>query len=216
METHPNTHFYDRISRHYDEIAHASERKATEEGWRLLAVQAGEQVLEIGFGTGHSLVEFAERVGAKGHVTGVDVSSGMRDVAAERLAERSLTERVTLDLAAVPPLAYEAGSFHAVFLSFTLELFPVAQIPEVLAEVQRVLKPGGRLGVVCMEEPADETHESLAEHAYKWMHRHFPHIVDCQPISVVQLLEDAGFDIGEVGRMDIWTLPVAAVLAGTA
>ncbi|MCB1062639.1 MAG: methyltransferase domain-containing protein [Verrucomicrobiae bacterium] len=213
MENHPNKPFYDRISRFYDGIAHSSERKATEEGWRLLSVKPGERILEIGFGTGHSLVEFARLVGATGHVTGVDVSSGMGEVASEKMAEAGVEDRVTIDLAAVPPLACPDASFDAVFLSFTLELFPLNEIPEVLAEVRRVLKPGGRCGVVCMDQPAGPENENLMEQTYEWMHRHFPHIVDCQPIPAVELLEQSGFRVGEVTRMDIWGLAVAAVVA---
>lgn len=211
--SHPNTHFYNRISRYYDDIAHASERESTEEGWRLLNVQPGERILEIGFGTGHSLVEFAEKAGPGGHVTGVDISDGMRQVATERIAEKSLSDRVTLDLGEVPPLSYQDGSVDAVFLSFTLELFPLSNIPEVLKEISRVLKTKGRIGVVCMVEPEDESKESFAEDAYKWMHRHFPHIVDCQPIPVVDVVEKAGFKIDAISHQEIWGLQVAALVA---
>jgi len=216
METHPNTTFYNRVSGYYDDLAHSSERESTENGWKLLSVQEGERVLEIGFGTGHSLVEFAGTVGPEGKVVGIDVSTGMRDVAAERLAKAGLSDRVSLDVGAVPPLSYEDDSFDAVFLSFTLELFPLEQISEVLGEVRRVLAPGGRLGVVCMEAPTEEIRETFAEDAYVWMHRHFPHIVDCQPISVREVLEDAGFAIQSKSDTDIWKLEVAMLVATVA
>lgn len=213
METHANTTFYNRISAYYDDLAHSSEQESTENGWKLLAVQNGERVLDIGFGTGHSLVEFAGKVGPEGTVVGIDVSTGMRDVAAERLAKAGLSDRVTLDVGVVPPLSYEDGSFDAVFLSFTLELFPLDQISEVLGEIRRVLARGGRLGVVCMEAPTEKDRETFAEEAYVWMHRHFPHIVDCQPIAVSELLEGAGFTIQSKSDTDIWKLEVAMLVA---
>ena len=213
METHPNTTFYNRISAYYDDLAHSSEQESTEKGWALLSVQEGERVLEIGFGTGHSLVEFAGKVGPEGKVSGIDVSSGMRDVAEERLTKAGLIDRVTLDVGAVPPLSYEDDSFDAVFLSFTLELFPLDQMPEVLGEIRRVLAPGGRLGVVCMEAPTEKSRETFAEGTYVWMHRHFPHIVDCQPIAVSELLEEAGFAIQSKSDTDIWKLEVAMLVA---
>ena len=55
-------------------------------------------------------------------------------------------------------------------------------------------------------------HPSLLENTYVWMHRHFPHIVDCQPIDAARLLEEAGFEIVERVDLQIWSMPVAAVL----
>ncbi|TWU35666.1 hypothetical protein Q31b_51010 [Novipirellula aureliae] len=51
-----------------------------------LALNQGESVLEIGFGTGHSLVALVDAVGNADSVASVDTSWGMRDVAMKRLA----------------------------------------------------------------------------------------------------------------------------------
>ena len=59
-------------------------------------------------------------------------------------------------------------------------------------------------------------HESALTHTYKWMHRHFPHIVDCQPVDLAGLLGDSGFRIDEEAHLTIWTLKVGAYVAGTA
>ncbi|HRX82910.1 MAG TPA: methyltransferase domain-containing protein, partial [Pirellulaceae bacterium] len=121
-------------------------------------------------------------------------------------------ERVQLKVAETPPLPYEKHSFDVVTMSFTLELFPLDVIPVLLAEVRRVLKPGGRFGTVSMSTtPAGQT-DSLLERTYKWMHEHFPHIVDCQPIDVTRYVTDAGFRITQHILLEIWTLPVAVVV----
>ena len=57
-----NSQFYDRISHAYDALSDASEHEAREAGERALAVQPGEQVLEIGYGTGHALADLARAV----------------------------------------------------------------------------------------------------------------------------------------------------------
>ena len=205
--------FYDRISNAYDLIADRREHQARERGLELLEVQRGESVLEIGYGTGHSLVQLAKSVGPTGRVTGIDISSGMRDVAQNRLAAAGVEAIVELQVGAVPPLPMESGLFDAVTMSFTLELFPLATIPIVLSECRRVLKPDGRLGVVSMATVEGGQDPSLLERTYVWMHRHFPHIVDCQPIPLEEMLAKAGFRLGKSERIDLFTMPVAIVVA---
>ena len=205
--------FYDRISAAYDALTDANEHRVRERGLEMLGVSGGEVVLEIGYGTGHSLVELANAVGGDGAVHGVDISQGMHDVSESRVGKAGLDDRVQLRVAAVPPLPYDDETFDAVTMSFTLELFPSEVIPTVLAEVARVLKPDGRLGVVSMATVPEGDHESVMERAYKWMHRHFPHIVDCQPIDVERVLAASGLDVAQDDRIEIWTMPVAAVVA---
>ena len=205
--------FYDRISRVYDLIADSGEHVARERGLALLDVQPGESVLEIGFGTGHSLIALAESVGKNGHVTGIDISNGMRDVAAERIANAGYQQRIDLAVAEVPPVPSGDSQFDAVSMSFTLELFSLKTIPAVLKECRRVLNPSGRIGVVSMATPAPGESERILERTYVWLHTHFPHIVDCQPIPLESLLSDADFKIIALERLDLFTMPVAIAVA---
>ncbi|SMP56979.1 demethylmenaquinone methyltransferase / 2-methoxy-6-polyprenyl-1,4-benzoquinol methylase [Neorhodopirellula lusitana] len=208
-----NQHFYDRIANAYDALADSNEHAARETGLTMLAAQPGWRVLEIGFGTGSSLALLAQSVGDSGHVDGVDVSPGMRDVAMRKLTEQKLSQRVSLSVGDAVELNFADASFDAVFMSFTLELFAPSDADNVLAEVLRVLKPGGYLANVSMSTVAKDQSESVLEKTYQWMHRHFPHIVDCRPIDAAALLNDSGFAIQQETRMDIWTMPVSAVLA---
>ena len=207
-----NQSFYDRISRAYDLMADSNEHRAREAGEQALGLRPGERVLEIGYGTGNSLIDLAAMVGAAGHVAGIDVSPGMQAVAQEKINAKNLSERVSLTVGDARDLAYEEASFDAVFASFTLELFALPDIPIVLSEVSRVLKPGGRLGIVCMATVAEGQSASLLEKTYIWMHRHFPHIVDCQPIDAPQLVVAAGFAVKHNVEMQIWTMPVRIVV----
>lgn len=210
---HDNRAFYDRISSAYDLLSDASERAARLRGLQLLNAQPGERVLEIGFGTGNELVDLAGKVGGTGKVVGVDISSGMKSVAAHKLAKAGLTDAVELLLADARTLPFPDDSFDAAYSSFTLELFSEEDIPVVLSEIKRVLKSGGRLGVVSMATVNTGEHASALEKAYIWMHRHFPHIVDCRPISVAAVLQSAGFNVTASESLDIWTLPVTAAVA---
>lgn len=205
-------HFYDRISGVYDALSDSSEHVAREKGLELLAVQPGETVLEIGYGTGHTLVTLAQTVGSSGKVYGVDISQGMHDVALRRVTEAGMSDRVEICVAEVPPLPYDDNLFDAVTLSFTLELFPLDVIPKLLEDVKRVLVPGGRIASVNMAVVPEGEKDSVLEKTYKWMHHHFPHIVDCQPIDAPKAFEDAGLEIVVRENMKMWTMPVAAVV----
>ncbi len=207
--TNPTQAFYDRISKAYDLLSDSNEHKAREKGEQALGVKPGNAVFEIGYGTGHACADLAKMVGEQGKVCGIDISPGMREVALKRLNQEGVADRVALEVGDAQKLPYENASFDHAFTSFTLELFPLEIIPGVLKEVLRVLKPGGKLGVVSMFK---KEHRSWLTHAYEWSHRHFPHIVDCQPIDAPQFMENAGFKLVHNEEMAIWSLPVAIVV----
>jgi SAM-dependent methyltransferase len=105
-------------------------------------VEASSRVLEIGSGSGGPAVHLA---GARGcRVTGIDVNeNGIRN-GTRLAAERGLAERVAFRTAdAGRPLPFEPGSFDAVLSNDAMCHLPGRL--EVLREVHRVLRPGGRL-----------------------------------------------------------------------
>lgn len=210
-----NRAFYDRISAAYDLLSDASERSARLSGLEALAVQPGERVLELGFGTGNEILDLAAKVGAGGRVCGVDISPGMLAVARKKMETALPSAPVDLRVADARSLPFADGEFDAVYTSFTLELFPDEDLPLVLAEVRRVLRASGRLGVVSMATVPPGLQASALERAYVWMHRHFPHIVDCRPIDVAAVLGAAGFRVVKTVSLEIWTMPVTAAVALT-
>lgn len=201
--------YYDKISQVYDLLADRSEEPVREAGLEKLCVHAGETVLEIGFGTGHSLVALARAAGDHGKVFGIDLSDGMLRLAKERLRREQLDDRVELTCGDATSLPYPSESMDAVFMSFTLELFDTPEIPKVLAECLRVLRPGGRMVVVGMSK---EGEDGVILHLYEWTHKHFPNFVDCRPIFVRRSIEASGFSIKSVDRRTIW-VPVEIILA---
>ena len=200
--------FYDKISHVYDLLAEHSEGPVRRAGLEKLDAQPGEKVLEIGFGTGHSLVSLAQSVGSTGKVFGLDLSERMLDVARDNLHKAGLADRVELTSGDAVQLPYPPDLLDAIFMSFTLELFDTPEIPKVLAECQRVLRRGGRIVVVGVSK---EGEGGVILHAFEWCHRHFPNLVDCRPIFVRQSLEAAGFRIESTERKMMW-VPVEVVL----
>lgn len=101
----------------------------------LAAAQPGDRVLEVGCGAGHVLERFAGTAR-----TGVDLSEGM-----VARARRRLGRDVTLLRASADRLPFPAGSFDVVLCTEVLEHVPDPRA--VLAELLRVVAPGGRVVV---------------------------------------------------------------------
>ena len=91
-----NRAFYDRIASAYDLISNDSERPARLAGLQALEVQPGENVLEVGFGTGNEIIDLVGLVGPTGIVGGIDISSGMLAVTQHKLAAAGVTAPVDL------------------------------------------------------------------------------------------------------------------------
>jgi demethylmenaquinone methyltransferase/2-methoxy-6-polyprenyl-1,4-benzoquinol methylase len=181
--------------------------KFAETGLQLLGVKEGEQVLEIGFGTGHSLATLAQQVGDSGLLTGVELSPGMINVAQKRIQSKGPERSVMLMQGDGTLLPFGTDSFDAVFLSFTLELFSNEEIPVLLNECHRILKREGRLGVVSLEKK-----DALACRLYEWGHERWPALLDCRPINLRKSLETGGFRVQAAKVETMWGLPVMIAL----
>jgi demethylmenaquinone methyltransferase/2-methoxy-6-polyprenyl-1,4-benzoquinol methylase len=202
---------YDRLSRWYDVIAGSSEAKYRQIGIEVLDLLPGERIIEIGFGTGTCLVDFARRTDKEGMVCGIDLSVGMAMVAQDRLIKKKLLNLVDLTIADGARIPFSGHRFDAVFMSFTLELFDTPELPFVLQECKRVLNPEGRLVVVSLEKHSPPT---IAEKIYEVFHQLMPVLVDCRPINAQEVIIDAGFVIDSVIQEKMWGLPVI-IIAGS-
>lgn len=200
--------FYNKISHVYDLLSDKSEAPIREAALGLLAAAVGERVLEIGFGTGHCLVSLAKAVGATGKVHGTDLSDEMVELAGLSLTREGLLPRADLICGDACRLPFRKGGIDAVLMCFTLELFDTPDIPKVLGECMRVLRPGGRIVVAGMTK---KEARGLVVQAFEWTHRHFPNFLDCRPIYVRRAVEAAGFKVSKAVRMKMW-VPVAIVL----
>jgi len=119
-------------------------REARMEAVEALALRAGERVLDLGCGTGDHTREIAPLVVPGGQVVGVDFSHAMVAEARRRQAERETP--VAFEQGDAQRLRFEDGVFDAGRTERMLCHLPDARA--ALAEMVRVLRPGGRIAVI--------------------------------------------------------------------
>lgn len=199
---------YNRLSHWYDFLSGRSEKKYRQIGFHLLDPKKGENILEIGSGTGHCLVSIGNAVGETGWVAGIDLSDGMVQIAQKRIIQTHLVERISLCIADGAQLPFSSRGFDAVFMSFTLELFDSAEIQQVLRQCYKVLKPSGRIVNVSLSKSTDP---NIPEQIYEWFHSRMPTVLDCRPIDAEAALRSVGFKIGEIVARRMWGLPLEVI-----
>lgn len=203
---------YAKLSKIYATLEGIFEKKLRERGLGYLDIQKGETVLEIGFGTGFTLVEIAKSVGETGKAYAIDVTPEMVELARQRLEREGLTRRVELSEGDARNMPYEDNMFDAVYMAAVLELFDTPDIPKVLKEIKRVLKSDGRLGVISI--PKEGYENSRVLRLYEWVHRKFPKYASCRPIYVEDSLREAGYNVIRTHEMLLAKLfPMKIVVA---
>src|SRR3954447_5095150 len=110
--------------------------------WLLGRVQPGEAVLDLGCGAGTDLLVAAQMAGPTGRAIGVDMTTAMLERAAASARAMGLAN-VELQEALIERLPLGDGSFDVVISNGVIDLVPDKDA--VLDEIDRVLRPGGRL-----------------------------------------------------------------------
>ncbi|MBC7105344.1 MAG: class I SAM-dependent methyltransferase [Firmicutes bacterium] len=158
---------FDSIARRYD-VLNTVLSLGRDRRWRRFAVGAsglgpGGRGLDVACGTGMLALEQARAVGPRGLVVGLDFSGEMLAVARRRLAPLPQVRLVCGDALALP---FPDDTFDAATMGFALR--NVADVPRAVAEMARVVRPGGR--VVTLELTVPRT--PLFRRAYLVYFRH--------------------------------------------
>jgi len=195
---------YNRLSQFYDFLSGNREKRLGEYLLNQMDFPPSSRVLEIGFGTGASLVYLAQNFQGL-EITGIDLSPGMKD----RAQKRPSLSSVKLLVGDGRDLPFDEGAFQRVYLTFTLELFSPQDRARVLSQLYRVLDPQGVLGVVSLSQEQSTWFSRF----YEKMHYRFPHYLDCCPIWAGTALESAGFVINTKEIKSLWGLPCEILTA---
>lgn len=110
------------------------------------AIQPGEQILDIGCGSGETTLELARRVGPTGSAVGVDISRLLLESASD-LARESQAPNVSFEEGDAQTYAFALGNTDLVFSRFGVMFF---ENPDAaFRNLKAALRPGGRLTFVC-------------------------------------------------------------------
>ncbi|MGI8690547.1 MAG: class I SAM-dependent methyltransferase [Thermomicrobiales bacterium] len=143
----------------------------------MARLQPGERVLDVGCGTGTLALVARERVGETGRVCGIDPAPKQIAYARHKAAQRGLP--IDFQIGVIEEIAYPDRSFDVVLSTMMMHHLTEDLKRRGLAEIARVLKPGGRLLILDMRG------------AGRWK----SHMAD-QPA----LMKEAGFAAVETGK----------------
>ncbi len=132
----------DWLDIHYAACAHEYE-----EMLRLVGLQRGCQVLDAGCGAGSYLPLLAELVGSTGSVAAIDINTENIRVVQEQLAVWHLPCSVSPRAGNLLALPYADASFDALWSANVTQYFSDAELPLLLKEFRRVVRPGGLVAI---------------------------------------------------------------------
>lgn len=209
---------FDRIARVYDPL-NSVMTAGMHHRWReraadLAAVTAGDRVLDVATGTGDLAMELRRRVGDSGEVVGLDFSESMLEIARRKAPDIRFEQGNALEL------PYRDGEFAAATVGFGARNF--SDLRRGLAEMARVVKPGGRVVVLEITTPQ---RPPLSWFFRFWFDRVVPALgrlvgdsdaYTYLPSSVRRFLgpEDLARELAAVGLVDVrWVLTAGGIIA---
>lgn len=208
-------HVFEKIYNRYDSmnsiISFQQHRLWRRDVMKQMQVSSGDHVLDVCCGTGDWTMTLADAVGKTGKVIGLDFSANMLSVGIKKKLKQRISH-VEFEHGNAMKLPFEDNSFDYVTIGFGLRNVPDYQ--QVLNEMYRVVKPGGK--VVCLEtsQPTNPVFKSIyyfyfgnvmpmfgkifakSYQEYSWLHESAKDFPDKDKLK--EMFEDAGFQYVQV------------------
>ena len=147
---------FDKIAFRYDFLNHFLSA-GIDVGWRKKAIRLLEtdkphRILDVATGTGDFAITCYKMLKPQ-HITGIDISEGMMEIGRKKIERAHLQQSIELLKGDSEAISYPDNSFDAVTVAFGVRNFE--NLEKGLTEIQRVLKPGGKLVVLECTQPSN-------------------------------------------------------------
>ncbi|HEX6778063.1 MAG TPA: methyltransferase domain-containing protein [Ktedonobacterales bacterium] len=180
---------YDLMEWYHDTFSFRGKlRELRQRTANLAQLQSGEQVLDVGCGTGTLALEVQERLDSAGRVAGIDPSPEQIARARTKAARRNAP--IEFQVGVIEQLPFPDQAFDVVFSTLMMHHLPAPTKRQGLAEIARVLKPDGRLIIADFTRKQERTGRAARFHAG-----------GSSVQDLVVLVSDAGFELMETEEM---------------
>lgn len=177
--------FYDRLGAGHD-LAERYEGRAKRLALARLDLAPGQQLLNVGVGTGKEHQKLQAAIAPNGLAFGLDLSAVMLNLAQSRTG-------APLCEGNARHLPFATASFDRLFSSYLLDLLPARDLPGLLVDFGRVLKPGGRMVLVSLTEGVTLPSRALVS-LWKMAYAISPVACGgCRPLQLADMVSNAGF-----------------------
>lgn len=145
---------FDSIAGAYDQLNHILSL-GLDKGWRRKGIAFLQPfhpatILDIATGTGDLAISMQKRLKAF-RIVGADISEGMMNVGRRKVADAGLSDHIVFEQQDCTALTYPDNSFDAVTAAFGVRNFE--NMEQGIAEMYRVMKPGGHLMILELSSP---------------------------------------------------------------
>jgi ubiquinone/menaquinone biosynthesis C-methylase UbiE len=138
-------------------------RELRQQAANLARLQPGDQVLDVGCGTGTLAIEVQRRVGSSGRVVGIDPGTEQIARARAKAAQRHVP--IAFQIGVIEQLAFPDQTFDVVLSTLMMHHLPASLKAQGLAEIVRVLKPGGRVVIADFTRKQERVGQAARFHA---------------------------------------------------
>lgn len=167
-------------------------------------LKPGEKVLDVGCGTGGVTIPAKQRVGKTGEASGIDPAPEMIALARQKAIRAGL--EIDFRLGVIESLPFPDETFDVVTSSLMMHHLPEHVQVKGLAEIRRVLKPGGRILIADMKRPSN----SFIKRFFTLLVQH-GHAMQFGIEDLPGLLKEAGFE--EIKQLEDRFLTIGFVRA---
>lgn len=155
-------YMFDKIAGNYDKMNRFLSAR-TDIGWRKKAIRMLEKdkprhILDVATGTA-DMALLAFKMLKPDKITGIDISAGMLELGVKKIEKEGLGDKIQLQVGDSETINFAENTFDAVMVAFGVRNFE--NLENGLAEMFRVLKPGGRLIVLEFSKPRQKAVKSL-------------------------------------------------------